>query len=165
MTVEKRLLLNYGYIREGFCRIFDFINYYEIISASSGLIGFSNISKSSVTRRMKQWTNDVKKALSQFDEKILLNDINFNLCSQYKNEFKTFSKRLDDFCITDVNSYLEIVQKAIQENQNNTEVYHCLNMIEDAIKKKKIQIEDLLKMINEQFSDLNTDKNEQNNMD
>lgn len=56
MSVEKRLLLNYGYIREGFCKIFDFINRYEIISASTGLeeVGFSNISKSSVTRRMKQ---------------------------------------------------------------------------------------------------------------
>ena len=56
MTVEKRLLLNYGYIREGFCKIFDFINRYEIISASTGLeeVGFSNISKSSVIRRMKQ---------------------------------------------------------------------------------------------------------------
>ena len=68
MTVEKRLLLNYGYIREGVCKIFDFINRYEIISASTGLeeVGFSNISKSSVTRRMKQWIQDILKKIRWF---------------------------------------------------------------------------------------------------
>ena len=68
MTVEKRLLLNYGYIREGFCKIFDFINRYEIISASTGLeeVGVSNISKSSVTRRMKQWIQDILKKIRWF---------------------------------------------------------------------------------------------------
>ena len=68
MTVEKRLLLNYGYIREGFCKIFDFIKRYEIISDSKGLeeVGFSNISKSSVTRRMKQWIQDILKKIRWF---------------------------------------------------------------------------------------------------
>ena len=162
MTVEKRLLLNYGYIREGFCRIFDFIDRYEIISASSGLegVGFSNISKSSVTHRMKQWTNDVKKELPQYEEKLLLIDVAIEAAGQFESEFKAFSKKIDDFCITDVNTYLESVQKAIQENQNNTEVSNCLSLIEDAIKRKKRQIEELQKMINGQFSDSNTDKKE-----
>ena len=162
MTVEKRLLLHYGYIREGFCRIFDFIDRYEIISASSGLegVGFSNISKSSVIRRMKQWTNDVKKKLSHYEEKLLHIDVDIKAAGQYETEFKAFSKKLDDFCITDVNTYLKTVQKAIQENQNYTEVSNYLSLIEDVIKRKKRQIEELQKMINGQFSDSNTDKKE-----
>lgn len=73
---------------------------------------------------------------------------NINSAGQFEGAFKDFVKRLDDYCISDVNTYLETVQNSIRDNQNDATVSNCLVMIEEAVRRKKCQIEELQKSIN-----------------
>ena len=157
MSIEKELLLNYGYIREQFGKLFDLINRYDFISASLGLSECFNIKKQFAIRMMKQWIKDVQKYFNHYEEKFLHIAVNINSAGQFEGAFREFSKRLDDYCITDVNVYLETVQNSVQYNQNNVAVAHCLTMIEAAVRSKKNQVEELIKSINEQFSGSDSD--------
>ena len=75
-------------------------------------------------------------------------DSKIKLPEQYDKATKDFSKRLDEFCITTVDVYLEIIQNLIQDYTNNEKIHHNLILLEDALQKKKKQL-----MINGVYSE------------
>lgn len=162
MTIEKKLLLNYGYIREDLGKLFDFIDRLELISASTGLAECLNIKNAFVIQMTKQWIKDVKKYFKHYEEKIPQLDIDVKSQNQFENAFIEFTEKLSDYCITDIDDYLKIVQNSIRENRNNTTVSYYLRMIEAAVNNKKGQIMEIQKIFNgqvpEQLSVSNTNK-------
>lgn len=155
MTIEKELAITFGYITERFNKLFHFIDWFDFVSAAEGLAkcNFSNVTKKSASRMMKQWSKDVKKYFKSYEEKPFIDDSNIKLPDQFDKSIKGFSKRLDDFYNTDVNPYLENIQTELQYHQNNKSVSQCLTMIEDALIRKQGYLKEFIKYINEKYSE------------
>ena len=152
MTIEIELSITFGYIVESFSALFSLIDRFNILSAAEGLAecNFSNIREKSVSRMMKNWSKDVSKYFESNNEKPVT-AYNIKLPDQYDTVIKDFSKRLEDFINTEVNSYLENVRTELLKNQENEIVSQCLNMIIEALTRKQKYLLDFQKLINERF--------------
>ena len=153
MTIDKNLSFSFECIKEHFNRLFDFIDWLELISASEGLseCKISIIDKRTVYRMTNQWSESISKYFESLKENPISEDSKIKLPEQYDKTIKDFSKRLDDFCITTVDVYLGIIKNLIQEYKNTEKIYHNLILLEDELRKKKTQLIGFQTKINEKF--------------
>lgn len=153
MTIDKNLSFTFECIKEHFNRLFDFIDWFELISASEGLseCEISTIRKRTVSRMMNQWSESISKYFESLKENPISEDSKIKLQEQYDKKIKDFSKRLDDFCITTVDVYLGIIKNLIHEYKNTEKIYHNLILLEDELRKKKTQLIGFQTKINEKF--------------
>ena len=152
MTLEKELSFTYGYIVENFSRLFSLIDRFNILSASEDLAecNFSNIRKKTASRMMKNWTKDVSKYFESNIEKTIIAE-NIKFPDQNVIEIKDFSKRLNDFNNTEINSYLENIQTELQCHQNNKKILECLTLLKEALIIKQKYLKEFIKYINEKY--------------
>ncbi len=153
MTIEKELAITFECIKEHFSRLFDFIDWFEVISASEGLSESKilTIEKRTVFRMMKQWSEHFSKYFESQQQTSIAEDSKIKLPEQYDKATKDFSKRLDEFCLTTVDVYLGIVQNLIRDYTNNEKIHHNLILLEDELRKKKTQLMEFQTKINEKF--------------
>ena len=153
MTLEKELSFTFEYIKEQFNRLFNFIDWFDFISAAKGLseCKVSTIEKRTVSGMIKQWSEHVSKYFESQPQTSIAEDSKIKLPEQYDKSIKDFSKQLDAFCITTVNVYLGIVQNLIRDYKNNRKIHHNLILVEDALQKKKKQLIEFQTKINEKY--------------
>lgn len=137
MTNEKKLSFAYLYILESFHRLFNLIARFNIISAAEVMAKshFSDVTKRTPSKMMKQWAKDVKQFFKSYEEKSFIGDSFIELPDQFYKSIKDFSKRLDDFNNTEVNSYLDNIQTELQYHQNKKNI-GVLNLAKGSINKK-----------------------------
>ena len=139
MTLEKELSFTFEYIKEQFNRLFDFIDWFDLISAAKGLseCKVSTIEKRTVSGMIKQWSEHVSKYFESQPQTSIAEDSKIKIPEQYDKSIKDFSKQLDAFCITTVNVYLGIVQNLIRDYKNNRKIHHNFNFSGRCITKKE----------------------------
>lgn len=153
MTIDKNLSFTFECIKEHFSRLFDFIDWFGVISASEGLSEstISTIDTRTVFRLMIQWAEHISKYFESHQDNPIEEDVKIKVPELYDKATKDFSKRLDDFCITTVDVYLGIIKNLIQEYKNTEKIYHNLILLEDELRKKKTQLIVFQTKINEKF--------------
>ena len=100
---------------------------------------------------MKEWSKDVKKFFKSYEEKSFVEDSFIEFPDQFDKSIKDFSKRLDDFNNTEVNSYLENIQTELQYHQNNKKILECLILLKEALIRKQKYLKEFIKYINEKY--------------
>lgn len=153
MTNEKKLAFAYLYIVECFHRLFNLIARFNITSAAEVMAkcNFSDVTNKSVASLMKSWSKDVKKFFKSYEVKSFVEDSYIELPDQFDKSIKDFSKRLDDFNNTEVNSYLENIQTEVQYHQNNKKILECLTLLKEALIRKQKYLNEFIKYMNDKY--------------
>lgn len=81
MTIDKNLSFTFECIKEHFSRLFDFIDWFGVISASEGLSEseISTIKKRTVSRMMNQWSESISKYFESLKENPISEDSKIKL--------------------------------------------------------------------------------------